>query len=208
MSPTDQAFLRRLVKEHTPQKKPRSSRTQLASVAIVLSYPKPDKGPEVLFIKRANHPKDPWSGHMAFPGGRQQPDDADDLAAAIRETREEVGLCLDSHGSLLGRLDDCQAIARGGLLDMLIAPFVFLVDDVPELHLQAGEVEAVHWFPLEELLAGTHATEKEYRRGEETFRLPAWRVAGETVWGLTYTMMQSFLSVLRSASRCEEPTRP
>jgi 8-oxo-dGTP pyrophosphatase MutT (NUDIX family) len=50
--------------------------------------------PEILFIKRAGRVGDRWSGHVALPGGRRDPPDADDRAAAIRETREEVGLDL------------------------------------------------------------------------------------------------------------------
>lgn len=54
--------------------------------------------PEVLFIKRAGRAGDRWSGHTALPGGKRDPQDADDVAAAIRETREEVGLDLTARG--------------------------------------------------------------------------------------------------------------
>jgi 8-oxo-dGTP pyrophosphatase MutT (NUDIX family) len=54
--------------------------------------------PEVLFIKRAGRAGDRWSGHTALPGGKRDPQDADDLAAAIRETKEEVGLDLTGEG--------------------------------------------------------------------------------------------------------------
>ena len=50
--------------------------------------------PEVLFIKRSARQGDRWSGHVALPGGRRDPTDKDDVAAAVRETREEVGLDL------------------------------------------------------------------------------------------------------------------
>ena len=54
--------------------------------------------PEVLFIKRAGRAGDRWSGHTALPGGKRDPEDADDLAAAVRETKEEVGLDLTGKG--------------------------------------------------------------------------------------------------------------
>lgn len=56
--------------------------------------------PEVLFIKRASRVGDRWTGHVALPGGKRDPEDADDRAAAIRETSEEVGLDLTTEDYL------------------------------------------------------------------------------------------------------------
>jgi 8-oxo-dGTP pyrophosphatase MutT (NUDIX family) len=50
--------------------------------------------PEILFIKRAASNKDHWTSHVAFPGGRKDPEDEDDCETAIRETWEEVGIDL------------------------------------------------------------------------------------------------------------------
>ncbi|MGB5283894.1 MAG: NUDIX domain-containing protein, partial [Polyangiales bacterium] len=63
-----------------------------AAVAMLLR--EGASGPEVFFIRRAEHPRDPWSGHMAFPGGRRDAGDATLLDTAMRETREEVGVDL------------------------------------------------------------------------------------------------------------------
>src|SRR5262245_25531983 len=86
-----------------------------AAVAIVLH--EAATGPEMLFIERAQRRGDPWSGHMAFPGGRVDSTDAHARAAAERETREEVGLDL-AGAEALGRLDDLNAGIR------LVAPLV------------------------------------------------------------------------------------
>lgn len=59
-----------------------------------------ESDPEVLFIKRAGRKGDRWSGHVALPGGKRDPPDADDLVTAIRETKEEVGLDLTSEDCL------------------------------------------------------------------------------------------------------------
>src|SRR3989337_2808027 len=50
-----------------------------------------DGQPELLFIKRADYPGDPWSGQVAFPGGREEPGDSSLADTAVRETREEAG---------------------------------------------------------------------------------------------------------------------
>jgi len=56
--------------------------------------------PEVLFIKRAARPGDRWTSHVALPGGKRDPEDADDKATAIRETMEEVGIDLSNEQAL------------------------------------------------------------------------------------------------------------
>ena len=93
-----------------------------AAVAAVLRDT--SSGVEVLLIRRAEHPGDPWSGHMALPGGRQDPDDPDLLHTAMRETSEELGLVLDP-SQVIGPLDDLEAVARGRRVGMVVRPFVF-----------------------------------------------------------------------------------
>lgn len=56
--------------------------------------------PEVLFIKRAARPGDRWTSHVALPGGRRDPEDQDDHAAAVRECLEEVGLDLSPQNAI------------------------------------------------------------------------------------------------------------
>lgn len=55
--------------------------------------------PEILFIRRAARKGDRWTSHVALPGGRRDPEDEDDRAAAIRECGEEVGLDISSSNS-------------------------------------------------------------------------------------------------------------
>ena len=66
-----------------------------------------DADPEILFIKRASRSGDRWTGHIAFPGGRQDPNDTNDAATSVRETEEEVGLDLQNTQCLhIGNLPD------------------------------------------------------------------------------------------------------
>ncbi len=85
-----------------------------AAVAVVLR--EIDGRPEVLLIERATKEGDPWSGHMAFPGGRVEDVDGSIQIAAERETFEEVGVSLEG-AELIGRLDDLQG-RHAGRLDL------------------------------------------------------------------------------------------
>src|SRR5215471_4539492 len=78
---------------------------------------------ELLMIKRAANPRDFWSGHLALPGGRRQPEDADLRITAIRETHEEVGLDLNDGGEILGRLDTVVPVSAR-LPNITITPYV------------------------------------------------------------------------------------
>jgi 8-oxo-dGTP pyrophosphatase MutT (NUDIX family) len=165
-----------------------------AAVAAVLRDGR--KGPELLFIRRAEHPRDPWSGHMAFPGGREDPGDVDLLATAVRETREEVALDLESSARLLGRLDELPAVARGRRMGLTIAPFVFELTGEIAL-VQNHEVAEVLWTPLEPLFRGELATSFPYEIGGQRLELPAHEIGGRLVWGLTHRMLEGLFQLLR-----------
>ena len=74
---------------------------EATETAVALVLAPGSMGLEALFIRRAERADDPWSGHIALPGGRREPGDADRLATAVRETREEVGVTLPA-SALLG----------------------------------------------------------------------------------------------------------
>jgi 8-oxo-dGTP pyrophosphatase MutT (NUDIX family) len=108
---------------------------------------------EVLYIKRAANPNDPWSGNVAFPGGRRDAIDVDDHATAVRECLEETGLDL-KHFLYLGRLDDRSVTARGATRQgFVVCPFVFIQPgpETPPLTLQASEVAAAQWTAFSQL---------------------------------------------------------
>mgnify|MGYP006305808619 CR=1 FL=1 len=88
------AWIRQRLADHDPEPIPADKVPRRAAVAATMRFDEAGDGCELLFILRAKQEGDPWSGHMAFPGGRMEPDDADELAAARREAREEVALDL------------------------------------------------------------------------------------------------------------------
>jgi len=165
-----------------------------AAVAMVLRSA--SAGLEVLFIERAEHPGDPWSGHMAFPGGRLEPSERDPRTAAERETSEEVGLDL-SRAELLGRLDDLHGRRAAGVPALVISGFVYHLAEVPTLR-PNHEVGAAFWFPIEALQdRAQHVSYAVPAAGELPF--PGIRV-GEAephvVWGLTYRFLEVFFTAV------------
>jgi 8-oxo-dGTP pyrophosphatase MutT (NUDIX family) len=151
---------------------------------------------EVLLIRRAERPGDPWSGHMAFPGGRYEPTDADLVTTAVRETEEELGVALGRHGALLGRLDDVPAYARGQRTGMVVTPFVWLLHETPALS-PNHEVDEVHWASVPLLMSGEVDTTIDYPWGAQTLKLPGYRVGERIVWGLTHRMLSLLFERLR-----------
>jgi len=171
-----------------------SSAGKRAAVATILRDR--EEGPEVLLIRRAEHPRDPWSGHMAFPGGREAPSDPDLLATAIRETHEELGFDLTGSAQLLGRLDTLPAVARGRRVGLVIAPFVFELTEEVSVH-PNQEVAEWLWTPLSPLFEGSSATTMPYDFEGQRIALPAHDVQGRLVWGLTYRMLETLFTQLR-----------
>lgn len=147
---------------------------------------------EILLIKRARSERDPWSGHMALPGGRRDPCDGSLQDTAVRETLEETGLDLARLGVPLGRLEELRPESVR-LPKLTIAPFVWGVPAQAGAQVASAEVDAVHWVPLDLLRhPETHADAAiPLPGGTRTF--PCFQVANEVVWGLTYRILRQFL---------------
>ena len=178
---------------HSAQEIPDFEGLRRAAVAAIL---RPARfGPELLFIHRAQDSRDPWSGHMAFPGGKVDEADGDALSAALRETREEVGLDLEAHALRLGRLSDVRAVGRGRPLSMVISPFVFELQTTPELTTNY-EVEAVVWVPATFLADHRNRETMPYRRYGLSLDLPCYRYEGHLIWGLTLGMADDLLRLI------------
>jgi 8-oxo-dGTP pyrophosphatase MutT (NUDIX family) len=133
---------------------------------------------------------------MAFPGGRESPADADLLATAVRETREEMALDLARSAQLLGRLPNLPAVARGRRVGLTISPYVFELTGAPELT-PNYEVSEFLWTRLGPLMQGAFATTIPYEFEGQRITLPAHDLGGRHVWGLTYRMLESLFTLLR-----------
>jgi 8-oxo-dGTP pyrophosphatase MutT (NUDIX family) len=152
--------------------------------------------PEVLLIERAHRPGDPWSGHMAFPGGRVSRDDPSPQAAAERETLEEVGLHLGP-ARQLGRLDDLEGRHAGRPVGLVISGFVYHHEAPGRLRAN-HEVEEILWVPVRELAAAERRVAHAYpAAGELTYPgILVGRPDRHVVWGLTYRFLEIFFEIV------------
>lgn len=162
-----------------------------AAVALVLApVTAEDSSPvSVLLLRRSEREGDPWSGHMALPGGHAHPEDADLLHTARRETLEEVGIDL-SAAEFLGRLDDVSPMRSS---DMTVRPFVFWAP-TPQSATLSSEVAEVLWVPLDALASDALRTMREVEVRGSSLRVPAYVIDERVVWGMTFHLLERFLA--------------
>src|SRR4051812_8486036 len=168
--------------------------TRFAAIALVLRMGSSGE-PELLMIKRAEVERDPWSGHVACPGGRMDPTDRDLEHTAVRETWEETGIDLSRDGRILGTLDDIKP-RTPSLPSIVIRPFVAIVR--PDVTIvESPEVAAAFWVPM----AAIRETASWGRglvpiRGVGEREVDVFRHGDYTVWGLTHRALRQFLDLV------------
>jgi 8-oxo-dGTP pyrophosphatase MutT (NUDIX family) len=161
-----------------------------AAVALVLR--EVDGDLEALFIRRAEHDGDPWSGDLAFPGGRIDPEDADAQAAAERESREELSLDL-SGARRLGRISDVLGHAES----IRVSAFVYGIEGDPKL-VPNYEIAEAFWSPLAHSTAADRQEMRDFTYADVVSRLPTIRLLEDprapVLWGITYKFMDEFMT--------------
>ena len=170
-----------------------------AAVAAILREPHGAESAELFFIRRAEQPGDPWSGHVAFPGGRREPEDKNLLETAIRETREEVGIELGIE-DCVARLPDVPAFTRAkNGRRLVVSVFVFVLKREVEVVPQSSEVATTLWVPLAMLADNIGKATFELDYDGTKYDLPYVYLApnDHRLWGMTYGMLISLLDALK-----------
>lgn len=180
---------------HVPA--PFSADATHAGVAMILADG--TDGLEACFIRRAERYGDPWSGQVAFPGGRAEPGDAHAQAVAERETFEEIGVVLEAHHHV-GPLPIRPIDRRGDRQGLTLSPFVYHVEartrDTAWARMPA-EVADVFWVPLTHLFDDSATTELEYPFGGRLTTFPGIQFDDHVIWGLTLRVLESFADIMQ-----------
>jgi 8-oxo-dGTP pyrophosphatase MutT (NUDIX family) len=167
--------------------------TRRAAVALVFR-PGESGSPELLFIKRAEYPGDPWSGQIAFPGGREEAGDANLAQTAIRETREETGLDLEKNALILGALNDLRP-QTVRLPAIIVRPYVLLIGACPRLA-PSDEVALAFWIPLDALKRQESWKDTAVQARGVQMNRRAFMHEGHIIWGMTERILAELLALL------------
>lgn len=172
-----------------PDTAPSGQADRHAAVAFILRE-SASGGAETLFIKRSERDDDPWSGHMALPGGRRDPEDESLEATARRETLEEVGLELDP-AQCFGRLHDIYG-GRLHTFKMSVSPFLFHTTDGHELTYNDEVADAV-WVPLSILSDLNQIRDYFFHLDPLNRPFPSFHYNKYIIWGLTFRIIADFM---------------
>lgn len=188
------AHIEQRAQSHQAAKKWYRSLAQRAAVSIIIDD-RPNLGASFLMIQRAEHNGDPWSGQMAFPGGKHDGDDANITQTALRECQEELGIEAASLNRF-GRLSDI--LARPYRLQqkpMVVSPLLFKTQH--ELTLTPNlEVADALWVPLDLFLESANRQQMTWTRAGVTMDLPCYFYQGKRIWGLSLLMIDELTNKL------------
>jgi 8-oxo-dGTP pyrophosphatase MutT (NUDIX family) len=167
-----------------------------AAVTLILRPSDEGGGPEGLFVRRSEVAGDPWSGHVALPGGRREPDDADLLDTARRETLEETGLRLERE-DYLGQLSEIHPLSKR-LPSVCVTPFVAWMAAHQEVRVN-HELTGHVWVPVSALSDPAYRSTL-VRKPPSPRERPAIDFEGDVIWGLTLGIVEDFLTVLEAVA--------
>lgn len=180
-----------------PEKLPERHQKRRSAVAVVADKDELQDA-SLLLIRRAEHERDPWSGHMAFPGGRQEHFDRNGIATARREMREEVGFDIEEfeargHARVIGRLSDFSTRRRAIPIDMIVSPYVFETKQRPVL-VTNYEVDDALWIPLAYFAEPANRSSLEFDFNGKHWNMPCVRYSeAHVVWGMTLKIIDELL---------------
>lgn len=163
--------------------------TGSAAVAIIKCYAPHES---ILILRRVAHPKDPWSGHFSFPGGRKERQDSNLLTTCLRETREETGLLL-----LPDQLEKRFPLEPAGLKlkePLWVSPFLFTIPAYPSLTLNPNEIQSSCWLNVQQF------KDKDRHESVEMYPghfFPAYPLEDYYLWGFTYKLLRNILQLDR-----------
>lgn len=155
-----------------------------ADAAVAILMRPADDDVEVFLVKRAEADGDPWSGDMAFPGGKKAAQDGGLMDTAVREVMEETGIDLKPLKPL-GYMEPLNSWVRQ---TFMVQPIIYLLEGDSPIRLNY-ELTKYMWTPIKDL------RKLKSRAIVKGFDSPIYRIGDDVVWGLTCRMLDRLLQI-------------
>lgn len=158
------------------------------AAVLVLVYPK-RAGPHLVLTRRTPHLPD-HAGQISLPGGQIDPLDFSPAEAALRETREELGISTDDL-TVTGPLEPVYV----GVSNFVLVPFVGFSESVPAFVPNPAEVAEVIELPLCHLLDPNTVQEEVWLVRDERRRVSFYRFGRHKIWGATARVLRQIVAL-------------
>lgn len=192
MSKPRSAKLERLLSERDPQKL--SIKGDFVDAAVMMILKEESGDTSMLFIKRPDSQGDPFSGHVAFPGGKMKSDDSSKLDTAVRETIEEIGVDVNQSGRIIGELDDVNP-NNPRASTYIVTPYLSVLEQEISIIPDRREVETVLWVPVRHLLNEKNFKIRQRERGGKLVEDYAYSFEQYIIWGMTGRILHRFFTL-------------
>ena len=164
-----------------------------AAVCVILRTNPNNESIETLMVKRSVSEYDPWSGHMAFPGGRADKNDAGLVETVKREVFEETAIVL-SDRDMIGKLDEIVP----GNFSLKVTPFVAIPSKPVEVHIDHKEIVDFFWIPVAFFQNKQNSSEYKVVRLGQEFAVPSFAYEGKhIVWGMSLRIIENLLEKVK-----------
>jgi 8-oxo-dGTP pyrophosphatase MutT (NUDIX family) len=167
------------------------SKLPAAAVCMILRAADSKNSLEILLLKRKSFEGDPWSGQIAFPGGRSKSGETL-LETVKREVMEETGINLED-------LEPLGPLAQvfPGNFSIRVTPFVAIAPTEVEVKVDHIEIDDYFWTPTSYFLDRNNSSVYSFSKDGRKIDALAFVYLGKyVVWGMTLKIIEDFLSSL------------